>query len=82
MDTGETVYDFVVEVLAEQLGPVAQLIAEDALHASHLEVDKLNHSRVFLVFLKAVKLELPPDIDRQTTYDLIWHRALRRFDFH
>ena len=78
---GEAVAEFVTTVLADQIGPVAGLLVEESLADCGASTADLHRSRVFLVFLKALKDRLPQDIDRQTVYDQLWHRALARFTF-
>lgn len=78
---GQSVRRFVIACLADHVGPVADLIVDDALNQCGVQDQELHRSRKFLVFLKALKAELPADIDRQTVYDQLWHRALARFDF-
>lgn len=60
------------EILCEQIGPVAEIIIDDALDKIDAKQQEMKFSRDYLAFIKSLYKELPTDINRKQLCESLW----------
>lgn len=60
------------EILFEYIGPVTEVIIDDALESLEAEQRNIIHARDYVTFVKALYKELPDDIDRKAVCEQLW----------